>query len=114
MGVLNGKHNVLSGGFSSLAASQIVTSNAHAALKSKAPGETKVVAVMGDYWHNPVSQEVQIRNIFSHNKNWRIIFIRSNRFFTPELLSDTDLLINSRSSAPEHIDWSAEGLAQIL
>ena len=110
MGVSNRKRNVLSGGLSALAASQIVTSNAHAALKPKAPGETKIVAVVGDYWHNAVSQEVQIRRIFSHNKDWRIVFVRSNRFFTPELLSDADLLINSRSSALEHLDWSPDGL----
>jgi len=108
------KRSLPGAGIASLATASIITSEAHADIKPKAPGETKIVAVMGDYFHNPVSQEIQIRSIFSPNKDWRIIFVRSNRFFTPGLIRDADLLITSRSSLPEHIGWNPEGLADSI
>ena len=105
-----GRRTVLKAGFAAVTAAAVIP-EAQAELKPKAPGETKVVAVMGDYWHNPISQEVQLRDIFSPNTEWRILFVQSNRFFTPDLISDADLLVLSRSSAPEHIDWRPDGLA---
>jgi type 1 glutamine amidotransferase len=84
------------------------------AIKPKAPGETKVVAVMGDYWHNGVSQEIHIRRIFDSEKNWRIIFVRAGKFFTPELISDADLLITARYDGPDSIGWSPEGLVDTI
>lgn len=80
------------------------------AVKPKAPGETKIVAVMGDYWHNGMTQEISIRKIFSSNKDWRVIFVRAGRFLTPELLSDADLLITARYDGPDSMPWSPEGL----
>ena len=77
-------------------------------------GETKVVVVMGDYWHNAVWQEVQIRGLLSNQKDWRILCARYNRFVTPELIADADLLIVSRSSAKERIDWTQEGLVDSI
>jgi len=56
----------------------------------KQPGETKIVAVMGDYWHNGLAQEYHIRKILSPEKNWRIIFVRGPQYFSPELISDAD------------------------
>jgi len=97
------------------AAAGSVTAEAEAALQPKAPGETKIVAVMGgDYGHNHVPLEIHIRGIFASKKDWRIIFVRASRFFTPELLSDTDLLITSRSHRPDGLAFSSDGLVDIL
>ena len=101
-------------GFASLAFASTV-SEAQSALKPKVPGETKIVAFMGgDYGHNSMPLEIHMRNIFSTKKDWRIIFVRASRFFTPELLSDTDLLITSRHSRPDDIDWRSEGLVDTM
>ena len=101
-------------GMAATAFAATVSSKVQADIRPKAPGETKIVAVLGDYYHNPISQEVQIRSILSPEKTWRIISVRSNRFFSPELINDADLLITSRSSLPEHIDWNPEGLADSI
>ena len=75
---------------------------------SKKSGETKIVAVMGDYWHPAVSQESHVRGIFSKNKDWKLYFVQSSRFFTPELISDADLLITARYSGRDSIGWTDE------
>jgi len=81
--------------------------------RPKRPGETKVVAFMGgDRGHNAIPLEYHMRNIFASDKDWRIIFVLSIRFFTPELIADADLLITSRHSRPDDIDWRTDGLAE--
>ncbi len=82
--------------------------------KPKVPGETKVVAIMGDYFHNAAAQEICIRRIYATAENWRIIFVLANQFFTPELISDADLFIAARLSGPDTIGWRTEGLAEEL
>ena len=77
---------------------------------AKKPGETKVVAVMGDYWHHPFAQEIHVRGIFSSLPDWRIMFVRASRFLTPELISDADLLIAARYGGRDAIGWSTEGI----
>ena len=98
------------GVLSSLAAATTAVPAANAALKPKAPGETKVVAIFGtDYWHNGVAHEICIRSIFESKKDWRLIFARANKFFTPELISDADLLITCRTASIDPIDFFTEG-----
>ncbi len=81
----------------------------------KAPGETKIVAFMGgDRGHNSIPYEYHVRTIFSTKKDWRMIFVLASRFFTPGLISDADLLILSRHSRPDDIDWRSEGLAETM
>ncbi|MBN1291971.1 MAG: ThuA domain-containing protein [Candidatus Latescibacteria bacterium] len=108
------KETMTMAGKAASVAAVTAASETQADIKPKTPGETKIVAVLGDYYHNPISQEVQIRNIFFPEKSWRIISVRSNRFFTPELIKDAELLITSRSSLPEHIDWNPQGLADSI
>jgi type 1 glutamine amidotransferase len=83
---------------------------ANAALKPKKPGETKVVCVMGDYHHNPMTAETRIRRIFGSHKDWRIIFVKSSRYFTPELISDADLLITARYGGRDSVGFSDDPL----
>lgn len=81
---------------------------AQAALKPKAADEIKVVCVMGA--NSPVAQETSIRSILGGRKNWRLIFVRASKFFTPELIKDADLLITARGAGRDPLSFSAEPL----
>ena len=86
-----------------------------AVLKPKAPGETKIVAMMAhDTNHNGVAQETCVRSIFSSKNDWRIIFARSSKLFTPELISDADLLITARTGIRDPIDLTTDCLADSI
>ncbi len=109
------RRKILKTGIASLAAAVVIKPEANAAVIPKAPGETKIVAFMGgDYGHNSIPYEMHIRSIFASKKDWRIIFVHASRFFTPELLRDTDLLITSRHSRPDDIGWRPEGLSDYM
>ncbi len=87
----------------------------YASIAPKRPGETKVVAIMGhDAMHNGVAYEVYIRSIFSSKKDWRLIFCRSNKYFTPELIADADLLMTSLFGGPftDYIEGIADSIEQ--
>lgn len=101
---------MLKTGIASVAAAAGMTRNADAAEMAKQPGETKIVAIMGDYWHNPVAQEYHIRTILSPIQNSRIIFARGPQYFTPELYSDADLLIMCRYDGNDNMGYSEKGL----
>ena len=104
------RRNILKTGLATIATAAVTTPKANAAIKPKIPGETKVVALMGDYCHNPISQEIHVRSIFSSKKDWRIHFVRASRFLTAELLSDTDLLITARYQGNDNLGWTTEGV----
>ncbi len=100
-----GRRSVINAGLASLAAVTALKPNAHAALRPKASGETKVVALFGND-EDPcgIGHEIHVRSLFESKKDWRLIFVRANKFFTPELISDADLLITSRNGSAESID----------
>ncbi len=78
---------------------------------AKRPGETKVVAMMAhDVNHNGVSQEILVRSILEPEKNWRVIFVRSSRLFTPALIADADLLITARTGIADPIDLTTDAV----
>jgi hypothetical protein len=74
----------------------------------KKPGETKIVCVMGDYWHNLKMYENHIRNIFRYNRDWNVYFVLASRYLTKELLSDTDLFIASRYGGSDDFPWTPD------
>lgn len=78
------------------------------AARQKQPGETKIVAIMGDYWHPAIAQETHVRAIFAPNRDWKIYFVMASRFLTPELLSDADLFISARYSGTDSLGWSPD------
>ena len=84
---------------------------AEAALRSKRPGETLVVYLGGDYWHNGITQEIELRRTLA-DTNWRLVFAKHDRFVTPELLADTDLFIMLRTSAPNFLGYTTETLVE--
>jgi len=99
------KRGVLRDGIPSLAAT-VAVSNANAAIKPKAPGETKVVAIFGtDDSHNGCGYEIEVRKIFESKKDCRFISVRANKLFTPELISDADLLIICQMKGNDPIDY---------
>jgi len=100
-----GRRRLFQAGLLSTVAAGTVTPEANAALRPKAPGETKIVALFGTTdWNNGIGHEIHVRGIFEAKKDWRLIFVRANRFFTPELIGDADLLIVSRDGSPDPID----------
>ena len=102
------RRKVLKTGLASLATAAVTTPMAKAAIPKKGRGETKIVAVMGDYWHPAIAQETHVRRIFSSLNSWKIYFVVASRFLTEELLSDADLLISARYGGSDSIAWSPD------
>ena len=93
----------------SLAAStSAVSSSPVYSAPKKQPGETKIVCVMGDYWHPAISQETHVRQIFSRNEYYKVYFVMASRYLTAELLSDADLFISARYGGSDSIGWSPD------
>jgi len=96
-------------GFSSFAANMAAVPAAYAAIGPKAPGETKVVAIFGtDESHNGIGYEMHVRKIFEAKHDWRLICVRANKFFTPELIRDADLLITCQMGGGDPVDVFTE------
>lgn len=109
------RRTALKTGVAAAAAFAVGGQSSHAAIAQKRPGETKVVAIMGhDAMHNGVAYEVYIRSIFNSKKDWRLIFCRSNKYFTPELIADADLLMTSLFGGPftDCIEGIADSIEQ--
>ena len=87
------------------------------AIKPKAPGETRIVALFGTTErYNGIAQEIQVRRIFEPKKDWHLIFVRAGRLFTPGLIKDADLLMVCREEGPDPVDLCREngGIADAL
>ena len=107
------RRNVLKTGIVSLASASMATQKSHAAMvKSKAPGETKIVAVMGDYWHPAATQEQHVRQILGNINRAKIYFVLASSYLTAELLSDADLLITARYSGADSPSWTPEPVVE--
>ncbi len=71
----------------------------------KTPGVTKVVALMAlDTNHNGIAYETAFRAIFASKKDWRLIFVRASKAFTPDLIADADLFMAARTGIEDPID----------
>lgn len=105
---------------SSLSAAGIAlaaVSEATAAARPKKTGETKVVALFGmTERYNGIGHEIHIRAIFESKKDWRFVFVRANKLFTPDLIGDADLFIVCRDSGTDPIDLFTEvgGIAETI
>ncbi len=104
------RRNVITSGAAAIATSTLSVTNANTAIRPKAAGETKVVYLGGDQLHNGMGQRQEIRSVFA-NTGWRLLFTQDARFVTPELLSDTDLLIITRWGGPIE-GWCPEGIQE--
>jgi len=104
------RRKALKAGAATLAVASLATRVSHAAIPQKTPGETKIVTIMGDYWHNKIAQEREIRRIFSQLKGARVYCVQANRFFTRELIQDADLLIAACYNSGISGGWTTEGV----
>jgi type 1 glutamine amidotransferase len=70
----------------------------------KQPGETRVIFLVGDIWHNPVMQEHYWRQTL-RTTGWRLMFAQSAAFITPRVLEDADLFVFCRYAGGDSIGW---------
>ena len=82
-------------------------------LAAKAPGEVRIVYLGGDYWHNGMMQERNIRGIFGNTPaNWRLFFAQTARTVTPEVLADTDLFMLCRYAGEDTQGFSTDEMVE--
>lgn len=98
------RRNALAAGAASAAAMTFGLPSVEAAIRPKAPGETKVVYLGGDILHCGYTQDISLRCTF-RSTGWRFLSTTDARYVTPELISDADLLIITRWGGPI-IGWS--------
>lgn len=85
------------------------SSVSEAAVRPKTAGETKIVALFGTTGRsNGTAHELALRGMFESKKDWRLVFVRSDRLFTPDLIRDADLFIVGRDASPDPIDLFAK------
>ncbi|HDY88089.1 MAG TPA: hypothetical protein ENH82_08260 [bacterium] len=102
------RRNLLKTGIVSFAGAS-VTTNLFAAPKQ--PGETRVIFLIGDYWHNPVMQEHHWRSVLGPTR-WRMMFSQSSQFVTPETLKLADLFIVCRYAGPDSLGWAPDRMIE--
>ncbi len=105
------RRGVLTGGIAAAAGSAMFTpQTAGAAIRPKAPGETKVVYLGGDQLHNGLGQSQSLRGVFKP-AGWRFMWLTDARYLTPEFISDADLLIITRWGGPIQ-GWSPDPIQE--
>ncbi len=95
------RRDILKAGLISMAAAPFSGARA-------AGGKPKILALMGDYWHNPVALERDTRTIFA-GAGWEITFCQASRFFSPEAIAEADMVFLLRYGGPDSIGWSPDG-----
>lgn len=103
------RRGVLTTGISSLVATAMCAQTAHA--DYKAPGEIRVLVLVGDYWHSRVVQQHHWHHVLK-SANWRVMFTQSSQFVTPEALSKADLFIFARYAGPDSLGWSNDEIVE--
>jgi type 1 glutamine amidotransferase len=81
------------------------------AVPPKQPGETRVLFLVGDYWHNPVMQEHHWRGVLGPT-GWRLMFAQSSQFVTAATLRDADLFVVCRYAGPDSLGWAPDRLVE--
>ena len=93
------RRTILKTGLVSLASAAIITPEGHAAMpkdiKPKAPGETRVLFLGGDYLHGFEDQEMGLRQV-CNKAGWIMLSVHDSRYVTPELIRDSDLMMIQR------------------
>lgn len=77
----------------------------------KKPGETRVLFLMGDYFHNPVSQQKNWYTVL-RPAGWTLMFAQGAQFITPEALAQADLFVFSRYHKTNSLGWSPEPIIE--
>jgi type 1 glutamine amidotransferase len=89
---------------------------ASAAQSRKKPGETRVLFLLGDYYHNPAMQEYAWRKVLKPT-GWRLMFAQAPSFITPDVMGAADLYVLCRystSTQPTNISlgWSPDKIVE--
>ena len=87
------RRKILKSAIASLACTAVTTNPLLASWK--AHGETRVIVLGGDFYHNAVTQEQSWRRVLGP-AGWRLMFTQDSDFITPEVLSKADLFILCR------------------
>jgi len=66
-----------------------------AVLAQRKPGETRVLFLLGDYYHNGAMQEYAWRSVLK-STGWRLMFAQAPSFITPDVMTGADLYILCR------------------
>ena len=103
------RRNILKTGASALAGAAAGVNPLLASPKQ--PGETRVVFLVGDIWHNPIMQEHFWRRTLS-STGWRLQFAQSAAFVTPDVLKDADLFIFARYAGGDSLGWDPSKLVE--
>ncbi|MBT4483453.1 MAG: hypothetical protein HOC71_07230 [Candidatus Latescibacteria bacterium] len=77
----------------------------------KAPGEVRVIFLVGDYWHNPITQEKNWRHVLGP-AGWRLMFAQGAQFITPEVLAQADLLVVSRYAKTNSLGYAPDRIVE--
>lgn len=64
-------------------------------LAQKPPGETRVLFLLGDYYHNGAMQEYAWRTVLK-STGWRLMFAQAPSFITPDAMAAADLYVLCR------------------
>ncbi len=107
------RRTALKAGLTTLAATALGTNPLHAA---KTLGETRVIFLVGDYFHNGIAQEHHWRRVLG-STGWRLLFAQDSQFVTPEVLADADLFVMTRyATATQDVNvspgWSPDGIIE--
>ena len=103
------RRNILKAGVTSLAATAAGVNPLHAGPKQ--PGETRVIFLVGDIWHNPVMQEHYWRRTLA-STGWRLLFAQSAAFITPAVLKDADLFVFCRYAGGDSLGWDPSKMVE--
>jgi type 1 glutamine amidotransferase len=86
------------------------------ALAQKAPGETRVLFLLGDYYHNPAMQEYAWRVVLK-STGWRLMFAQAPSFITPDIMAAADLYVLCRYATSTQannisLGWSPDKIVE--
>ncbi len=101
------RRTALKSGLAAAAAGTFLSPESFAA--PKAPGETRALFLIGDYWHNGVAQESHWRNVLAP-AGFRLLFAQSSQFVTPAALAQADLFVVARYAGPDSLGWTTDGV----
>jgi type 1 glutamine amidotransferase len=102
------RRTALAAGLATLAAG---SASYEALAAPKAPGETRVLFLVGDYWHNGVAQETHWRRVLE-STGWRLLFAQSSQFVTKESLGFADLFVVARYAGPDSLGFTGQRVVE--
>ncbi len=104
------RRKLIKAGITFLGVSSVSKNPLHASKKK--PGEVRVLFLVGDYWHNPVTQEKNWQSVLFPT-GWRLMFASATRFVTPEVLAETDLFVVARYAKTNSLGWSPDKIVEV-